>query len=209
MPFVLIDLRDKKTAEKEHLPNAVNIPLEDLEKWKDKFPTHKKAPIILYAEDDEKAIKGFTLVRSWGYINAAYLPGGVSSWKQAGGQVLSKAFKKEIVYVPKPKPGSFPVEEFKKIALSQEMSDKYFILDVREADEYAQGAFKFAKNIPLSQLEDRLNEIPKEKEILVHCATGVRAEMAYNTLKKAGFKVYFIDAKIEFQNGKVNIIPNE
>ncbi|MGC8872390.1 MAG: rhodanese-like domain-containing protein [Caldimicrobium sp.] len=89
------------------------------------------------------------------------------------------------------------------------MPDNYSLLDVREADEFAAGAFKHAKNIPLSELENRLNEIPKDKVILVYCATGVRSEMAYNLLKKAGYKVHFIDAKIEFENGKVNIIPNE
>lgn len=209
MPFILVDLRNKDIAQKEHLPKAINIPLEELNKWKDKFPAHKKAPIFLYADDDEKALKAFHIVRNWGYENTAYLPGGISSWKKAGGEVLSKALQKEIVYVPKPKPGSFPVEEFKKLVFSTQMPDKYFILDVREADEVATGSLKFAKNIPLSQLEDRLNEIPKEKEIIVHCVTGVRAEMAYNTLKKAGFKVYFVDAKIEFQNGKVHIIPND
>ncbi len=209
MPFVLIDLREKKVAEKEHLPNAINIPLKELEKYKDKFPTHKKAPIIVYADSDELAIKGFNIVRNWGYEHTAYLPGGISAWKQAGGQILAGALKKEIVYVPKPKPGSFPVEEFKKLVASPEMSDKYFIIDVRETDEYATGAFKYAKNIPLSQLEGSLNEIPKDKEIILYCATGVRSEMAYNTLKKAGFKVYFVDAKIEFQNGKYEIISNQ
>lgn len=209
MPFVLIDLRDKGKAEKEHLPDAVNIPFNTLKDYKDKFPTHKKAPIIVYAESDDLAIKGFEIIRSWGYENTAYLPGGVTAWKQTGGKVVAHALKKEIVYVPKPKPGSFPVEEFKKLVAAPVMSDKYFILDVREADEYATGAFKFAKNIPLSQLEGRSNEIPKDKEIIVYCATGVRSEMAYNILKKAGFKVSFVDAKIEFENGKYQILSNQ
>ena len=89
------------------------------------------------------------------------------------------------------------------------MPNNYFLFDVKEPDEFAEGAFKYAKNIPLSELENRLNEIPKDKVILIYCATGVRSERAYNLLKKAGYKVHFIDAKIEFENGKVNIIPKE
>jgi rhodanese-related sulfurtransferase len=64
MPYIAIDLRDRKTAEKEHLPNAVNIPLKELEKYKEKFPPYPKAPIILYADKDEEALEGFKIVRS-------------------------------------------------------------------------------------------------------------------------------------------------
>ena len=116
---------------------------------------------------------------------------------------------KKIVYVPKPRPGTFSVEEFVKLVKSPTLPDKYLILDGREPDEVQQGAFKFAKNIPLSELEGRLNEIPKDKVVLVHCATGIRAEMAYNILKRAGFNVYYFNANIEFERDKFKIEPKD
>ncbi|MGC9109539.1 MAG: rhodanese-like domain-containing protein [Caldimicrobium sp.] len=51
------------------------------------------------------------------------------------------------------------------------MPNNYFLFDVKEPDEFAEGAFKYAKNIPLSELENRLNEIPKDKVILIYCAS--------------------------------------
>lgn len=202
MAFVLIDLRETKKAEKEHLPQAVNIPLSELPKYKEKFPEKKKAPIILYGLPEEDLIRAFNMVRSWGYENTSYLKDGIENWKKLGAKVESYNLKREIVYIPKPKPGSFNVEEFKKIVMSEQLPDLYFIIDVREPDEVQTGAFKFTKNIPLSELKNRLNEIPKDKIILLHCATGVRAEMGYNLLKEAGYKAYFIDANISFENGK-------
>jgi len=209
LSFVLIDLRDPKEASKEHLPQAVNIPLKDLEKYQNKFPQNKKAPIFLYGLDEKDLIQAFKIVRGWGYVNTGYIKDAISAWKKIGGKTESGKLGKEIVYVYKPKPGSFNLEEFKKLVFAEQMPDKFFIIDVREPDEVQTGMFKFAKNIPLGELKNRLNEIPRDKTILVHCATGVRAEMAYNILKEAGFKVYFIDAKIEFENGKAQIIPNE
>ncbi len=206
MPFVLIDVRPRELAEKKHLPGAVNIPLNELEKAEKEFPPKKNAPIYVYCAKDENAVKATNIIRNWGYTNVAYIPGGVEAWKKAGGKVESGKLAKKIVYIPKPRPGTFPVEEFIKIVKAPTMPDKYFILDVRERDEVQQGAFKYAKHIPLSELESRLQELPKNLTILIHCATGIRAEMAYNILKKAGFKdVYYINANIEFEGEKFKI----
>ncbi len=42
----------------------------------------------------------------------------------------------------------------------------------------------------------RLNELPPDKEIVFYCPNGVRAEMAYNMLKKAGRKSRYLNARI-------------
>ncbi|MFN3406180.1 MAG: rhodanese-like domain-containing protein [Caldimicrobium sp.] len=209
MPFVLIDLRDPKEATKEHLPQAVNIPINELPKYKDKFPERRKAPIYLYGLPEKDLIKAFNIVRNWGYENTGFIRDAIENWKKIGAKTESGALKKEIVYIPKPVPGSFNIEEFKKLVFSDSLPDNYFIIDVREPDEVQAGTFKFAKNIPLGEIANRLNEIPKDKTIILFCATGVRSEMAYNILKDKGFKAYFINANITFEDGKVNIEPKD
>ena len=111
--------------------------------------------------------------------------------------------------MPKPRPGTFPVDEFKKIVEAETLPDKYVILDVREPNELQSGYFKKALHIPLSELEAKVKELPKDKVYLVHCATGVRAEMAYNILKKAGLNAYYIYASIEFDGEKYKIEPRD
>lgn len=63
------------------------------------------------------------------------------------------------------------------------------LLDVREADEYAQGHAPGSILIPLSQLQQRLQEIEsdKNKQIVLICRSGRRSEQAQKLLEKAGF----------------------
>jgi rhodanese-related sulfurtransferase len=62
-----------------------------------------------------------------------------------------------------------------------------FILDVREPDEWAQMHIPGATLIPLGELPDRLNEVPKDKEIVVVCRSGNRSAQGRDILLKAGF----------------------
>lgn len=67
------------------------------------------------------------------------------------------------------------------------------VIDVREADEFAAGHLPEAKNLPLSKLVDRANEIEKlkDKAVIVCCASGMRSNKACAELKKLGFaKLY-------------------
>lgn len=205
---MLVDVRPKEQAEKEHIKGAVNIPLEELAKAQGKFPKQKNAPIIIYCTKDNLSQKAFDIIRKWGYINTSYLTGGIEAWKKAGGETVAGQLKKEIVYVPKPKPGTIGVEEFKKIT-GKKIPPNVIILDVRDPEETQMGMIKGAKNIPVNELKDRLNELPKDKEIVIHCATGMRAEMAYNILKEAGYNVKFLDANIQIKkDGKYKITEN-
>ena len=63
-----------------------------------------------------------------------------------------------------------------------------YILDVREMDEYEAGHIKVAKSIPLSELRDRYEEIPKDVPIYVHCRSGQRSYNAVLTLQAKGYK---------------------
>jgi rhodanese-related sulfurtransferase len=61
------------------------------------------------------------------------------------------------------------------------------IVDVREADEYAQSHVKGALNLPLSEIRDRTDELPKDQPIYVHCRSGQRSYNAVLALQKMGF----------------------
>ncbi|RKD25541.1 sulfurtransferase [Ammoniphilus oxalaticus] len=63
-----------------------------------------------------------------------------------------------------------------------------FLVDAREPDEFKTGHIRGAINIPLSQFEDRVNEIPKERDVLLYCRSGARSQRAAKILFKKGFK---------------------
>lgn len=79
---------------------------------------------------------------------------------------------------------------FKQIHVS-EVRDLYeqgaFFLDVREKNEVENGQIKGALNVPLSELRERMNEIPKDRPIYVHCRSAQRSYNAVMALQNSGF----------------------
>jgi rhodanese-related sulfurtransferase len=196
--YVLVDLRSKEAATKGHIKGAVSIPESELVAAKDSFPKKKSAPIILYS-DDQASEAAFATVRGWGYKNTSVLKGGANAWD---GKFFQGDPGSKIVYVKKLKPDQIAVEEFKKIAADNQ-GDK-LILDVRDAG--LEGYIPGALNIPMAQLGDRLSEVPKDKEIIVHCNTGIMASMAVKTLKDKGYKTRYLDAVVQVSpNGTLEI----
>jgi len=62
------------------------------------------------------------------------------------------------------------------------------IIDVRSPDEFADGYYPGAKNIPINSLLARLEDLgPKDKPIVVYCASGGRSSVAQAMLKANGF----------------------
>lgn len=62
------------------------------------------------------------------------------------------------------------------------------IIDVREEGEYALSHIKNAVNIPLSQIRQRLSEIPKDRPVYLHCRSAQRSYNAVLALQAHGFK---------------------
>ena len=62
-----------------------------------------------------------------------------------------------------------------------------FVLDVREPDEWNESHIPDATLIPLGQLASRVNEVPKDQEIVVMCRSGNRSQQGRDILLQAGF----------------------
>lgn len=62
-----------------------------------------------------------------------------------------------------------------------------FFLDVREKNEFESGHLIGAHHIPLSELRERMNEIPKDQPVYVHCRSGQRSYNAVMTLQNNGY----------------------
>lgn len=70
-------------------------------------------------------------------------------------------------------------------------NEDVFVLDVREEAEYAFSHVPRSKNIPLGELESRVDELPKDEEVYIICRTGNRSDVAARQLTDLGFsKVY-------------------
>lgn len=65
---------------------------------------------------------------------------------------------------------------------------KSVLLDTRDEMEYQLGTIKGAVNIPVNQLRERLDELPRDKDIYVFCQVGLRGYIAYRILVQNGYK---------------------
>jgi rhodanese-related sulfurtransferase len=67
------------------------------------------------------------------------------------------------------------------------------VLDVRDGNEFAAGHIKGSRNIPLKELDTRLEELKKfkDKPIIVSCRTGTRSSAAIRALRKNEFVQVF------------------
>ena len=61
------------------------------------------------------------------------------------------------------------------------------LIDVRTADEFELGAIPGAVNLPLDDLREHLNEIPRDKPVWLYCGVGLRGYLASNILKENNF----------------------
>ena len=63
------------------------------------------------------------------------------------------------------------------------------VLDVRRATEFAAACIDGAANIAHTRLAGRLQELPRDRQLLVHCLSGARASAAVSLLEREGFEV--------------------
>ena len=92
------------------------------------------------------------------------------------------------------------------------VKNKEFLLDVREEYEYQDGHIKGAINLPLREILEKKDTLPKDKDIYVYCRSGHRSADAVNFLKSLGFeKIHnieggFIDISFnEYHKDKGNL----
>lgn len=78
-----------------------------------------------------------------------------------------------------------------KMVWWRDISADDFLLDIRMKDEFDLGSIDGAVNIPLDDLRDHINELPKNKRIVVFCGVGLRAHVAYRILVQSGFDNVF------------------
>lgn len=188
--IVLVDLREEGKPVAGRIPRSVPIAFEQLGKRLGDIP--QNAPVVLYSDNDEHVMKAYALLRKEGFKSVSLVNGNYQGWVASGGAVeKGPVLSTEIKWVRQLGKGEVSVDEFRKATLG-ELPD-VFVIDSRTKDEIAEyGIFKNTVNIPLDEISKRMNEIPKDKRIFVHCSTGARADLAYRELVKNGYNVKFL-----------------
>jgi rhodanese-related sulfurtransferase len=168
---VIIDSRIPDFFELGFIPGSVNLGLNgQFAIWAATIlDIHQAIVLVCKPGTEEETITRLSRV---GFDNIkGFLEGGFDTWLNA-----DKIYDMVI---------SISSEEF---ALDVKHNPNAMIIDVRKPSEFKDGHVKKAKNIPLDQLVNHVEDLDKNAECLIHCAGGYRSMMAASLFKKHGFK---------------------
>lgn len=93
--------------------------------------------------------------------------------------------------------GSTTTQEIQTTEIADHSSNDTAIVDVRRASEAASGSIPGSINIAHTRLANRLDEIPNDKTLLVHCRSGARSAVASAFLEHKGHDVVYVNGMFE------------
>ena len=166
----ILDVREAGPFAAVHLRGATNVGLDgQFSTWVGTVLQHDR-PILLVADPGSEREAAMRLGRI-GFDNVAgYLDGGMAALE--GHDDLVAQFPR---YAPA------------TLAEVMEEPDPPFLLDVRSATERESGQIGESAHIPLQQLGDHLEELPRDRPIVVYCEGGFRSVIAASILERRGF----------------------
>ena len=165
----LLDVRDAPDFAGAHLDGSLNIALQGkYATWCGTMLSHE-VPIVVIGEpgQEEEAIMRLGRI---GFDNVAgFLQGGMEALRDYPELIKS-------------------TDRMTAVALSVQLSELTppTVLDVRTEKEWAAGHVPGSLNIPLNHLRERLEELPTDKPVVVHCEGGYRSSIAASLLAGAG-----------------------
>ncbi len=166
----IVDTRDPAAFESRYLIDSVNIGLGgQYATWAGSL-LDTATPIVLIAEPGREHESAMRLGRIGFDRVAGYLEAGIDS----------VAHRTDLLGV---------TERVDSRTLSERLIEPEppLVLDVRAATEHAAGTIEGAVNMPLPHLRERSQELPRDRRIVVVCASGYRSAIAASLLKGLGF----------------------
>jgi glyoxylase-like metal-dependent hydrolase (beta-lactamase superfamily II)/rhodanese-related sulfurtransferase len=168
----VLDVRDAAEYARAHLIGSLNIGLNgSYATWAGTI-LDKDRPIVIVAEPAKEAEAAMRLGRIGFDSLVGYLRGGVAALESR---------KELLTGTDRRSPG-----EVRELLAS---SSPPLVLDVRNPKEVAQKRLEGSINVPLNHLRERLDELPKDRQVLVYCAGGYRSSIAAGLLQQRGLEV--------------------
>ena len=174
----VVDLRSRTACAKDHVVGTVNVEVSD------SFVTYLAwlipwgTPVTLVGDTAEDVAEAQRQLARVGIDRpAAAAIGGIARWGEGLGR------------------GSFRVSDFAGLAAlrSTTPGGGPHVLDVRREDERRDRAIAGSQHVPLHELTRRALEVPADRHVWVHCASGYRASIAASLLVRAGRRPVLID----------------
>lgn len=184
---VFIDVRDVFAFEKSHVEGAIHIPLELLQQQLEEIPVNRT--LIVYDETGKKGHQALRTLLGAGFNDVTNISGGHTSLQRQARTVGFKNINIELLPIESKTLGDETVNEEKKAETKKVDTNSPIVVDVRTVEEFEDGAYPDAVNIPLDELMYRFEELGDNasREIVVYCATGARSAYAQQMLMQVGY----------------------
>ena len=172
----LLDTRDGAKFEAAHLKGAVNVGLGgSFATWCGTILDPER-PIVLIAELGREVEAAIRLCRIAFDTVAGYIAGGMQSLARAR-ELIDRIDRIERI------------ERITAGSLAEQLAGPAppILIDVRAPSEWLAERIDGAVNMPLSRLPERIQELPSDRRLVVHCASGYRSAIAAGLLQRAGF----------------------
>ncbi|NTV95958.1 MAG: rhodanese-like domain-containing protein [Thiobacillus sp.] len=202
--LVLVDSRPARVFAQGAIPGAISLPDSQFDAAK--LPADKATPLVFYCGGLKCVLSGKSAekARAAGYTNVATYPEGYPEWTQLYGAPAAAAApaaepaKPAALLAPGKEKGTATAASF--IQVMKDSPASLVVVDVRDAKEFKAGAMKGSINIPIDQLEKKIDSLPAGKPLVFVCGTGGRAGEAYDMVKlmRGELQPWFIDAEITF-----------
>ena len=170
---LIVDARPPTSWTSGHVPGSVSIPVgSSFGTWLG-WVVDADRPTILILEDPGDADAVVRQAYRIGHESMlGHLAGGFHTWVGAG--------------LPVETTGAMTVDQLAG-ALGGDPEEAPFVLDVRQASEFAAGHVLGARHLTAGSLPEELASLPRDKPIAVMCASGYRSSVAASLLDGAGF----------------------
>ena len=163
----LLDARDPAEFAGAHLVGSLNVGLGgQYATWTGTLLDPEK-PIVLIAEPGREEEAARRLGRIGFDRVAGYVDGGMQAL-DAHPELIERTLRITAA----------------TLAERLDSSPSPFVVDVRTEEEWRQRRIRGSHNIPLSRLQERLQEVPLDGMVVVHCASGYRSSIATSLLAR-------------------------
>jgi rhodanese-related sulfurtransferase len=183
---IFVDVRDVFAFEKSHIKGAIHIPLELLSEQISTIPTNRT--VIVYDETGKKGHQALRTLLGAGFKDVTNISGGHTSLQRQARTVGFKHVQIDLLPVELKSLEEETAKAEEKIVEKVQDKNSPIVVDVRTPEEFEDGAYPEAVNIPLDELQARIDELgSKTREITLYCASGARSAYAQRFLQQMGF----------------------
>jgi len=174
---LFVDVREPEEFAQVRIQGAQLIPLSEFAGRYREIPTTR--PVVLYCRSGNRSAQAAGWLATKGYTNLLNLEGGILSWYQSGLPLDTQHL--EATYQ------DTAFTELTPHEARQWIQAGAYAVDVREPYEYAMGHVPGAVNLPLSRFVAGVAELPRDRAMVLICASGNRSSQAAEYLVGQGF----------------------